>query len=77
MSLIRFRQITLSKWNALIVKDPDTRFTVLNEDGTIYGEFVGDVPIFARTKVDGATIVQDEHGVLRVSPNLKIDGGEY
>lgn len=77
MALLRFRKITLTQWNQLTTKDPNTRFTVYDSQGNIYGEFIGNKPVFAHVKGDGRTIVTDENGNLKVSDNLVVDGGYY
>ena len=42
MSILRFRRVELADWLLLTDKDRNTRYTVVNEDGSIYGEYIGD-----------------------------------
>lgn len=42
MALLRFVGLNLEDFEQLPVKDPNTRYIVFNEDGTVYGEFIGD-----------------------------------
>ncbi len=42
MAILKFRGIYLEDFEQLEVKDPDTRYLVLNPDGSVYGEYIGD-----------------------------------
>ena len=45
MAMLKFRKLTLEEWLLLEEKDNNTRYTVFNEDGSIYGEYIGDVEV--------------------------------
>lgn len=76
MALLKFRKISLADWLLLTDKDPNTRYTVINEDGSIYGEYIGNKIVTGRVyEPDEVTIILNEEGKLKVSKNLKIDGG--
>lgn len=42
MAILKFRGIYLEDFEQLEVKDPNTRYIVLNPDGSVYGEYIGD-----------------------------------
>lgn len=42
MAILKFRGIYLEDFERLEEKDPDTRYLVLNPDGSVYGEYIGD-----------------------------------
>lgn len=76
MAILRFRRVELADWLLLTDKDPNTRYTVIDEDGSIYGEYIGNEEITGLVyEPDEATIVLNEEGKLKVSKNLEIDGG--
>lgn len=56
MAILKFRGIYREDFEQLEVKDPDTRYLVLNPDGSVYGEYIGDKLIEAKettTRLDG------------------------
>lgn len=53
MSILRFRRVELADWLLLTDKDRNTRYTVVNEDGSIYGEYIGDKKITENIEIDG------------------------
>lgn len=59
MALLKFRKISLSDWEALTVRDANTRYTVFNSDGSIYAEFIGDEIVSKDTGV-GIIISEEE-----------------
>lgn len=77
MAMLRFRRVELADWLLLTDKDQNTRYTVIAEDGSIYGEYIGDKKITGGGgyEPDGVTIVVNEENKLKVSKNLEIDGG--
>jgi len=57
MSILRFRRVELADWLLLTNKDRNTRYTVVNEDGSIYGEYIGDKKITENIEIDWANIL--------------------
>lgn len=49
MTLLKFRGIYLEDFERLGVKDPNTRYLVFSQDGTVYGEYIGDKLIGIRS----------------------------
>lgn len=58
MALLRFIGLNLEDFEQLPVKDPNTRYIVFNEDGTVYGEFIGDELIGVKAS-DFESIIED------------------
>lgn len=52
MAMLRFRRVELADWLLLADKDQNTRYTVVNEDGSIYGEYIGDKKITEHIEVE-------------------------
>lgn len=70
MSILRFRRVELADWLLLTNKDPNTRYIVYNEDGSIYGEYIGDKLIGIRP-IDFEQRMEDLEGKPDLA--LKLD----
>ena len=70
MSLLKFRKLTLTEWNALAVKDSNTRYTIYSDDGnSILDEYVGDKPIKA-IPIRIRSVLEEYYQVITITKEM-------